>query len=463
MPPSGDAGSSSHHKGLRVLDKFLTSTGHFEQSVVLYLFLQIAGNECLTDDGIPNLRVFIFARAKLIEVLMLMGHNLVGVATCDEVDDIVAAEVLLDGHNGLKCDDQLVACVNLGAWTQTVVTVAAVVLVVLLAKIVQQHLAATDTGLGVCSRFLQQLSADILLGHRFALHKLIQFLQVLIAVESQADALTAIAASASCFLIVAFERLGDIIVDNEAHIGFVDTHTESDGSHDDVDTLHKEVILRLRARAAIQSGMIGSRLDIVGTQHVGQIFYLLARETVDDTALAGMLLDESHNILVNILRLGAHLIIEVRTVERALELGGIEDAQILLDIRTHLVGSCGRQSDDGRLSHLVNDRTYATLLRTEIMSPLRDTMGLVDGIERNLHRLQELHIIVLGERLGCHIQQLGPTLANVLLHLVDGRLVERGVKEMSRTLLLAQVGNEVHLIFHQGDEWRDDDSHTIHE
>ena len=127
--------------------------------------------------------------------------------------------------------------------------------------------------------------------------------------------------------------------------------------------------------------MIALGFDVVGLQHIGQILYLLTRQTIDDAALARVLLDETHNVLVDVLGLGTHLVVEVGTVERALELGGIDDAEVLLDIGTHLVGSRSGQRDDRSLPYLVDNRTDATVLGTEVVAPLRDTMGLINGIE----------------------------------------------------------------------------------
>ena len=83
-----------------------------------------------------------------------------------------------------------------------------------------------------------------------------------------------------------------------------------------------------------------------------------------------MLLDELDDILVHILRLRTHLVVEVRTVERALELLRLRHAEILLDVGTHLIGGRSRQSDDGRLANLVDDGTNTTVLWTEVMTPL---------------------------------------------------------------------------------------------
>ena len=452
-----------HHKRAWVLDELLAGGGHLQQAVVLHLLLQVAHDERLADDGVPYLRILVFARAKLLQLIVVVGHNLVGLAASDEVDDIVGAEVLLDGQDGLEGDDQLVGCFNLRAWVQAVVAVVAVVFLILLAKVVQQHLPSAHAGLGVGRRFLQQLPPDVLLGHGFALHKLVELLQVFVAVEGDAHPLAAVAPGAPRLLVVSFQALGDVVVDDEAHVGLVDAHAEGDGGHDDVDFLHQEVILRLCACGGVQSGVVALRLDVVGAQHLGQVFHLLARETVDDAALAGVLLDESHDILVDVLGLLPHLVVEVGAVERRLELLGVDDAQVLLDVGAHLVGGGGGERNHGCRANLVDDGPDAAVLRTEVVAPLRDTVRLVDGIERHFHRAQELHVVLFRQALRRHIEQLGAPAADVGLHLVDGRLGERRVEEVGRALVLAQVRDEVHLVLHQRDEGRDDDGHAVHQ
>ncbi len=356
---------------------------------------------------------------------MMVGQNLVGLLTGNKVDDIIAAEVLLDGQDRVQYNHKLLLSLYLRLRMQTVVAVAAVVLIVLLTEIVQQHLSATDRCLGIGGCLHQQLSTDILFCHRLTLHKLLQFIKVLTRVEGQADTLTAITTSTTRLLIVAFQRLRDVVVDHKADIGFINTHTEGDGSHNHVDVLHQEVILRLGASGRVKTGMISCCLDIVGTQDGSQLLYLLTGETVNDTTLARVLFDEFDNILVHILRLGAYLVIKVRTIEGTLELSSINNSQVLLDVGTHLVGSRRREGDNRCRSYLVHNGTDTTVLWTEVMSPFRDTMGLIDSIEGDLHGLQELHIVLLRQRLRGDIQQFGMSCQDILLYLIDSRLVQR--------------------------------------
>ena len=91
----------------------------------------------------------------------------------------------------------------------------------------------------------------------------------------------------------------------------------------------------------------------------------------------------------------------------------------------HLRRCGGRQCDDGTDTDAVDDRADVAVFRAEIMAPLRYTVSLVNSIERDGHILQEGHIILLGKRLGCDIQQLGTATAHVILHFFNRLLGER--------------------------------------
>ena len=127
--------------------------------------------------------------------------------------------------------------------------------------------------------------------------------------------------------------------------------------------------------------MVCGSLDVVCLQYGCQFLYLLSRQTVDDAALSRMLAYELDDILVHILRLRPYFIIKVGAIERALELLGIDDAEVFLYVGTHLVGGCRRERDDRRIAYLIYDGSDASVFWTEVMSPLRDTVSLIDSIK----------------------------------------------------------------------------------
>ena len=305
-----------YHERLRRLQILLASRCQLQQSIVLHVLLQIAGDERLAYNRTPKFLISTLTRTEQIMVLMLMGYDFFRLATDDKVFHIVGTEVLLNGHDNLQRENQLVSGFYLDLGMQAVVAVVAVVLVVDFTEIVEQHLPSANAGLGIGCRLLQQLTAYILFSNRLAFHKLVEFTQVLIGIKSQTDALPAVTTGTSRLLVIAFQRLGDVVVYDEAHIGFVDSHAKGYRSHDDIYLLHQEIILSLGTGSRVESCMVCQSFNLISTQYFSQFLYFLSRQTVDDATLAGMLFDELDNILVNILRLRPHLIIEIRTIER---------------------------------------------------------------------------------------------------------------------------------------------------
>ena len=144
--------------------------------------------------------------------------------------------------------------------------------------------------------------------------------------------------------------------------------------------------------------MVGPGVNLIGTQDFGQFFHLFTTEAVNNAALARMLHDEADDIFVNILGLRANFVIQIRAVERTLEFRCIYHAQILLDIATNLISCRSSQGYDGSLAYLIDNGTDTPVFGTEVMTPFRDTMCLVNGIEGDLNARQEADIILLCER-----------------------------------------------------------------
>ena len=66
----------------------------------------------------------------------------------------------------------------------------------------------------------------------------------------------------------------------------------------------------------------------------------------------------------------------------------------------------GSESNNRPHSNLVDYRTDAPVFGAEIMPPLRYTVSLVNGIERNFYIPQKVYVLFLGQRFGSDIQQL---------------------------------------------------------
>src|SRR4051794_40097994 len=75
---------------------------------------------------------------------------------------------------------------------------------------------------------------------------------------------------------------------DEAHIGFVDTHAESDRRHHDDSLVGNELVLMGVTCAAVETGVIGKRIEAGLAQLPRQAVRFLTRPAIDDAGVAGM-------------------------------------------------------------------------------------------------------------------------------------------------------------------------------
>lgn len=76
------------------------------------------------------------------------------------------------------------------------------------------------------------------------------------------------------------------MVDDETHVRLVDAHAEGNGSHNDIDFFHKELVLVFLTGLAVQTCMIRQGLDAVDGERFGQFFNLFAAEAIHDARFA---------------------------------------------------------------------------------------------------------------------------------------------------------------------------------
>ena len=97
------------------------------------------------------------------------------------------------------------------------------------------------------------------------------------------------------------------------------------------------------------------------------------------------------------------------------------------------------------------------------MSPFRNTMSFINGIEGNLDGLQEIHIILFCQRLRSYIEEFGLSRQDIFLHLFYCRFVEGRVQIMCHTIIFTETIDDIYLIFHQCYQWRNDNGRSLHD
>ena len=160
----------------------------------------------------------------------------------------------------------------------TIVTIAAAFRAfILFSKVMKEQLTSAHSRLGICGRLFEKLTTNVLFANGFTFHKFLQFLEIFIRIEGNAEALAAITASASGFLVISFKAFGNVVVDDEAHIGFVDAHTKGDGGHNHVDVFFEKGVLRVASQLCIQSCVVSRGFDVVSAQHLCELFHAFTR------------------------------------------------------------------------------------------------------------------------------------------------------------------------------------------
>ena len=86
-------------------------------------------------------------------------------------------------------------------------------------------------------------------------------------------------------------------MEDEAHVGLVDAHAEGDGGADDHPLLGHEQVLVVLARRRRQAGMIGNGAMALRRQKACPLLRTLARQAIDDTALALVAFEEGEQLL----------------------------------------------------------------------------------------------------------------------------------------------------------------------
>src|SRR5690606_20056913 len=229
-----------------------------------------------------------------------------------------------------------------------------------------------------------------------------KFLNIFGIVESKADSLATVPSGTSGFLIITLQRLWNIVMNHEAHVRFVYTHSESNGSHDDVGLLHQELILIGNPGFLVQTCMIWEGIDAVYLKQLCKLLHFTSAETVNDTGFSFMLVNKANDLLVDI-HFRSYLIKQVGSVKAFFIYFGVIHTQSFLDIVLYL--RCGGSSKCNYryIGDFIDDKLQIAVFRPEIMSPFGNTVSLINCYEGNLNLFQEIKIFFLDERFRRHI------------------------------------------------------------
>ena len=233
--------------------------------------------------------------------------------------------------------------------------------------------------------------------------------------QQQTDGIFPVATGATGFLVVGLDRAGRRQMSDATHVGPVYPHAESVSGHDHLHLASGKSVLHPVARHSLHAGVVGAANPAVYGQALRLLFGAFAGRGVDDrraasvagnsqvlaqqavdvaTALAfGLDLDDSQR------QIGSRETVdELRRIRR--------QSQARQNLVPHNRRSCSGAGQHARLRELLQHGADLHIVGPEIVAPLADTVGLVDGDERAVQPRQHRPQGAVGQTLGGDVDEL---------------------------------------------------------
>ena len=134
------------------------------------------------------------------------------------------------------------------------------------------------------------------------------------------------------------------------------------------------------------------------------------------------------------------------------------NCEFLADILDNLGRRGGRQGQHGDVGQEGADVGNLQIGGAEVVAPLGDAVGLVDGDERDPHVAQLGDEELAAKALWRHIEKLGTAEDAVLQDAQDVVVLHAAIDGSGQDALATKMAD---LVFHQGDERGDDDAHPF--
>ena len=270
----------------------------------------------------------------------------------------------------------------------------------------------------------------------------------------------AVAAGAAGFLVVGLDAFRQVEVGDEAHVGLVDAHAESDRRAHDQAVLAQEAALVGSPLVGRQAGVVGQCRVALSGQPGGGFLDLLARQAIDDAGLAFTAAEEAEQLLARVVLLDDG-VADVRAVEAGQEDARFAQAQALqhLVLRRPVGGGGERDARHPRVAFV--QRRQLQVFRAEIVPPLRHAVRFVDGEQGELagfaEGVEHGQGAVEHQPFGGDVDEVELAGEDRLFDRLRFTSVERRVEHGGTH---AELGQCVDLVLHQRDQRRDDDGAT---
>jgi len=166
-------------------------------------------------------------------------------------------------------------------------------------------------------------------------------------------------------------------VDDPAHVGLVDAHSERDRCDDDLCIVADERFLITAPCLRFEPRVIGQGAHAIRCSCAVELIDPLAREAIDDAGAIGVAC-AAEQFVVSAFRLRAHGVVEIGSIEARDMDARLMQCELPDDVLSHALRRGRRESGDG---HAREEFAYAIELAVfgpEIVAPFGNTMGFID-------------------------------------------------------------------------------------
>ncbi len=192
---------------------------------------------------------------------------------------------------------------------------------------------------------------------------------------------------------------------HEAHVGLVDPHAEGDGGDHHLNLVAQEPVLHALALSGAQARVIGGRADALSRQVVRDLFHPLARQGVHDAGLVSPVGKKTHQLVERPVLL-EHRVADVGPVESGDVPMGVAQTQHADDVLAGLDIGGGGEGHQRHIGEALAQHAERGVFRAEVVAPLGDAVGLVDGEEGDVDGLEPIEEAAADQPLGADVEQI---------------------------------------------------------
>jgi len=264
----------------------------------------------------------------------------------------------------------------------------------------------------------------------------------------------AIAPGAAGFLIELFDAFGQAEADHGADVWFVNAEAESDGADEHASFFAHPLFLIFAASGGVHLAVIADGGDAVFFEQIDDFTDTGYRWGIDDDVAVFHFFHGFHNafVLHGSFAL-ADEVAEVFAAEAGDGFEGVAEVELVDDVVADLAGGAGGEGRDGMIGEKSAELAELAVFGAEVVAPLGDAMGFVDGEEGERDLLEPLGGAVHEGALGGDVHEAVFASDGFLFEFAAVGFDDGAVEEDGGDAHLAELRD---LVLHEGDQRRDD-------